>query len=329
MKSSLILLAFFIELITLAQYAPMVGVSGTTAIHCQSASFVDWAYSCTVHRGFINISDTSVTDMASNKASYGDEINATLKADNLSVSLGDGGMATLEFNSHIIDGPGFDFAVFENAFMDDFLELAFVEVSSDGLHFVRFPSASLTSSASQKGAFDRIDAQKINNLAGKYRTLYGTPFDLSVLDTSSVLDMKNITHIRIIDVVGNITFFSSFDASGNIINDPWPTPFYSCGFDLDAVGILNNLKSIESIQDYDDVRINIWPIPAYDFVNISLSKTTDVCISVSNILGNTIYQNRFTTATIPKIDVSSWPCGMYFFKIQKDGKSFITKVEKK
>ena len=33
--------------------------------------------------------------------------------------------------------------------------------------------------------------------------------------------------------------FSSCDFSGHQINDPWPTPFYSSGFDLDAVGVIN------------------------------------------------------------------------------------------
>ncbi|NIA17499.1 MAG: hypothetical protein GWO86_04040, partial [Planctomycetes bacterium] len=33
--------------------------------------------------------------------------------------------------------------------------------------------------------------------------------------------------------------YSSCDINGHQINDPWPTPFDSGGFDLDAVGIIN------------------------------------------------------------------------------------------
>ena len=56
------------------------------------------------------------------------------------VSLGDGGSITLTFAHPLSDGTGPDLAVFENAFNDTFLELAFVEVSSDGANFVRFPA---------------------------------------------------------------------------------------------------------------------------------------------------------------------------------------------
>jgi hypothetical protein len=55
------------------------------------------------------------------------------------VSLGNGGSVTLEFGqSEIVDGPGPDFIVFENAFQVSgdatavFAELASVEVSADG-----------------------------------------------------------------------------------------------------------------------------------------------------------------------------------------------------
>ncbi|MFN6048554.1 MAG: T9SS C-terminal target domain-containing protein, partial [Bacteroidota bacterium] len=51
-------------------------------------------------------------------------------ASNGVVSLGDGGIATLTFDPPITNGDGFDFAVFENTFLDTFLELAFVEVST-------------------------------------------------------------------------------------------------------------------------------------------------------------------------------------------------------
>lgn len=57
------------------------------------------------------------------------------------------GEITLSFESGISDGSGADFAVFENGFDNRgsiFGELAYVEVSSDGKHFARFESDSLT-----------------------------------------------------------------------------------------------------------------------------------------------------------------------------------------
>lgn len=116
--------------------------------------------------------------------------------------------------------------MFENAFTDSFLELAFVEVSSDGSNFFRFTVVSLTQTEEQVGTYGSIDARNIDNLAGKYRSGYGTPFDLEDLDGVPGLDMMSIYWIKIIDVVGILDEQAgSKDINGNLINDPWPTPF--------------------------------------------------------------------------------------------------------
>jgi hypothetical protein len=157
------------------------------------------------------------------------------------VSLGDGGQITLTFTGGIRNGPGADFAVFENGFSDSFLELAFVEVSSNGSDFFRFPAISLTQTSTQVGGFGSLDATNLYNLAGKYRAGFGTPFDLAELaGFSPLLDVGAVTHVRIVDVVGSINpLYASYDSLGNLVNDPWSTPFASSGFDLDAVGVLH------------------------------------------------------------------------------------------
>ncbi len=48
------------------------------------------------------------------------------------------------FGFPLWNGPGPDFAVFENAFTDEFLELALVAVSSDGINYFEFPAISLS-----------------------------------------------------------------------------------------------------------------------------------------------------------------------------------------
>src|SRR5262249_57165201 len=59
-----------------------------------------------------------------------------------------GGSVVLEFGEAIVDGPGPDFTVFENAFLTrgavtgiPYAEPATVSVSADGEHFVAFPCA--------------------------------------------------------------------------------------------------------------------------------------------------------------------------------------------
>ncbi len=159
------------------------------------------------------------------------------------LSLGDGGRVTLTFSPPIANGEGADFAVFENGFATGtavFAELAFVEVSSNGMDFVRFPAVSCTPVATQTGTFGTLDPRNLHNLAGKYPAGYGTPFDLSELAAAPGLNIRRITHVRLVDVVGDvISDRGSRDSIGNWINDPFPTTFQTGGFDLDAVGVIH------------------------------------------------------------------------------------------
>src|SRR5688572_19770471 len=130
-----------------AQFAPAAGKSGSTALRHDSSCFVSWAKSCTINRGLMDISQPDT-----GYASVGDSLSAVGKAlQNGVVSLGDGGSITLQFNYPIKNDSGWDFAVFENTFLDTFLELAFVEVSTDGNYFVRFAATSLTDTSKQTG----------------------------------------------------------------------------------------------------------------------------------------------------------------------------------
>ncbi len=222
-------------------FAPAAGQPGSTAIAAGDPAFVGWA------TGFQNLvrGPQNIANPAGALASFGSGVNALGPADATSanggpiVSLGDGGQITLSFAQAIANGPGYDFAVFENGFADEFLELAFVEVSTNGLDFVRFPAISLTSVATQVGSFDPVDPTNVDNLAGKYRAGFGTPFDLAAIaGLSPEVDPNEINFVRIIDVVGSLTL-GNVDSLGNPVNDPYPTAFASGGFDLDAVGVIN------------------------------------------------------------------------------------------
>ncbi len=154
------------------------------------------------------------------------------------VSLGRGGAITMTFSAPIVNGSGSDFAVFENSFSDTFLELAYVEVSSDGQNFVRFFNSSLT--RSPVSGYGNVDPSNIYQLAGKHKQGKGTLFDLDMILSSpgydsSIIDLDNIGFIRLVDIVGDGT---QTDTSGGVIYDPYPT-WGSAGFDLDAIAVLN------------------------------------------------------------------------------------------
>lgn len=219
-----------------------VGTEGCTAIRFDSNIVAAWATGCIVERGPVDIinPDGPKVHYGTDDAGIGPASTVTTSA----VSLGDGGTATLTFAEPIHNITGPDFAVFENSFDDYFLELAFVEVSSDGENFVRFPATSLTQTETQLSG--NLDPTLLNNLAGKYRVGYGTPFDLEELRGKAGLDIDHVTHVRIVDAVGTIDpQYATRDYKGRIVNDPYPTNdtvWGSGGFDLTGVAVLRAAK---------------------------------------------------------------------------------------
>ena len=181
------------------------------------------------------------------------------------------GSITVAFRASIFDGPGDDLVVFENAstFFDShspdfiFAELAYVEVSSNGVDFARFPSTSLNQEVDASlpdpdlnqlyAPFGRdfagVNTTNIDNLAGVHpvvtlpngtRMPTGTPFDLADLAndplvSSGTVDVDSIRYVRLVDIPGDGSFF---DSAGNSILDAWKT-VESGGFDLDAVGAIH------------------------------------------------------------------------------------------
>lgn len=293
-------------------FAPPVGEFGTTAIHKDSSAFVAWATGVQVTRGYQDISDPSL-----GYASYGDSTLAIGQADGDSiVSLGDGGSAIITFAHPIINGDGADFAVFENSFSDSFLELAFVEISSDGVNYIRFPATSYTQDEVQLDLGGMIDAIQINNLAGKYRGMYGTPFDLEELASEPGLDVNHITHVRIIDVVGCIQpAYASYDQYGNAINDPWTTPFPSSGFDLDAVGVIHSeITATEELTVEDP--FTTFPNPASNVLYVRLDNpknANEVRLTLTDYTGRIITSSwNADDPTLIKVDLYSVPPGIYF-----------------
>ena len=292
-----------------------------------SSAFIGWASTCTVERGYINIADTTLVYSGSSMTTYGNNLRATGPADEMVVSLGDHGSALLEFDLPIVDRSGPDFAVFENSFNDAFLELGFVEVSSDCQRFVRFPAVTHTPVGRQISTFDTIDATKIYNLAGKYRHGYGTPFDLDDIKDSLGIDLNNITCVRIIDVTGCIQEpFATTDSQGNKVNDPWPTPFDTGGFDLDAVGIIHS--SAQAInEDKQLSAVRIVPNPVADWVTIVSAQTDQLAMKITDPVGRVLLHGLVEGNA--KFDLSSFHPGMYILSItMKNGQSLSKKIIK-
>lgn len=168
------------------------------------------------------------------------------------------GILTLGFDRTITNGDGADFAAFENGFISNystgagsvagqmFAELGFVEVSTNGTDFARFPSQYLNDPPTGSTNYLTQDVSNMYNLAGKHANAYGkswgTPFDLDdLVDHELVLaglvDLDEINFVRIVDIPGDGTWT---DSDGRPIYDAWVT-WGSGGMDFEALGVINTV----------------------------------------------------------------------------------------
>ena len=319
-----ILLLAMVPVALWAQFAPAQDQPGTTAMHADSSAFVAWATGCTVERGPMRIDKPE-----NGLASYGADSLAIGKPGGTYdvVSLGDGGTAILTFESPIYNGEGPDFAVFENGFANAVnpdtwaLELGFVEVSSDGVNFFRFPAVTYVQTETQLGNAGSIVPAQLHNFASKYGAFYGTPFDLDEVEDSELLDKNRITHVRIVDVVGNIDpEYATKDSEGHIVNDPWPTAFASSGFDLDAVGVIHDIAH-NDVPENAEEAIAVYPNPVRDRLMVKAEDLQSV--EIYNLVGQ---QVMFSTSDI--VDMSALNQGIYFVRINADEKTVTKRVVK-
>lgn len=292
-----------------------VGTIGCNAIRYDSNIVAAWATGCVVERGPVDI-----VNPGGPRVRYGADSMAVGPASTVTtvaVSLGDGGTATLTFGEPIRNIPGSDFAVFENSFNDYFLELAFVEVSTDGERYVRFPATSLTQTETQ--VVGSVDPTLINNLAGKFKVGYGTPFDLDELCDSTGIDLDNINYVRLVDVVGTIDpQYATYDAFGHIVNDPYPTNdtiWASGGFDLTGVAVLRQVT--DGVEEVRMAEVRIWPNPTTD--RLTVSGAEGASLALYDLTGRCLMQ-VVRCGLRTDLDLNALNAGIYMLRV--DGKTY-------
>ena len=165
------------------------------------------------------------------------------------LSLGTGGSVTVGFAESVVDGPGVDLIVFENAFFtlgtkNTFSEVAYVEVSSNGVDFLRFPTrfagiirtptitrgstiSPFTYGAQPAGSYEGMTGAMpvlanvaMNTIDPLDPTVAGgEAFDLADLAQEplvlpGIVDLQSTDFVRIVDL-GNI----GYDSHGRVIRD--------------------------------------------------------------------------------------------------------------
>lgn len=215
-------------------------------------------------------------------------------------SLGEGGSLTLGFSTNIVDGPGVDLLVMENGFEFPtgsgriFAEVAFVEVSSNGVDFARFPtryagptgplanfgSEPMGTYAGMTGGLPVFADANLNNLRPDDPTeAGGEAFDLTVLQSHALvlggqLDLNAIGFVRLVDAVAGVDVDSFgttiWDNGGQpssadieavvAINHAGLTPATGPEVDLafDAQGrLILSISDVDGLQDIDFSRLRV------------------------------------------------------------------------
>jgi hypothetical protein len=171
--------------------------------------------------------------------------------------LGVGGTLTLELGNRCVNGAGADLLVCENPFLvssgGSFAEVMFVEVSSDGTHFARFPTR-YTGQNSQLPSILGAPIQWYRGFAGVRPVLANPslghdPFDLvhagadafdlqdlagDPLVQNGQLDLFDVAFVRLEDV-----------DSGNAV-DSVGTTVWDCGLDSTSSADVDALVALNS-----------------------------------------------------------------------------------
>jgi len=181
------------------------------------------------------------------------------------VTLGVQGSLTLGFEENLVlaDGPGADLLVFENPIQFGSLvfgELVRVQVSSDGEHYVEFPT--LCGIGGPVASFAAIDPALVSGFAGVTPVQAnvddpkrpgpfdggagGDAFDLADLAdlpevTGGLVRLDRIIHVRLIDVLGD---GSETDSNGGAVFDPTGDFLQDLpvSADIDAIAVIHGTE---------------------------------------------------------------------------------------
>ncbi|MFT5153923.1 MAG: hypothetical protein ACI841_003929, partial [Planctomycetota bacterium] len=172
------------------------------------------------------------------------------------LSLGAGGDVTLAFDVTIADGPGADFTVFENGIAlgnSVFTELCFVEVSTNGIDFARFPTR-YSGPAGPLDVFGTLPYGTCAGMPGQMPVMSnvmtntinpfnpvvsgGESMDLADLANDSLVqqglvDLDAVHYIRLLDIVEGV----HQDTLGNTI---WDNGGAFGSADVDAVAVIQH-----------------------------------------------------------------------------------------
>jgi hypothetical protein len=241
------------------------------------------------------------------------------------LALGHASSITVMFGGPIPRGSGWNFAVFENAFLDSssalagrgggtnyvyynngtnlvpvargynfvWTKLAFVDVSSDDTNWARFPVTYLNTDVLFQASVSESpdhwlsqDATMMDGLAGKTALQYGTPFSLSTLTNA-----PNVLS-RAVDL-NNIRCIRLTDVIGDGSRlDQYGNPIYSPYYDSTQVPLVTPQDSATDGFCLRGVAILETPVPTIGGASMA---PAGFLINVSGLVSSQTYTVQTTT----------------------------------
>ncbi len=213
-------------------------------------------------------------------------------------SLGLGGTITLGLHRGVIvDGPGADFTVFENAFRYGagriYAEPATVEVSRDGVTWTLFP----------------FDSASGRGLAGTTPTTGRDPYD-PLRSGGTSYDLADVA-------MDSVRWVRITDVTRMILSNP-KSPLYDptlTGFDLDVVLALH---ATDVAWD-----VSITPVVTTSLVELALPRPSTS--QIMDVTGRIIATDRHD-AGITTIDLAWLPRGWYYVIVIDGDRQLLVKV---
>ncbi len=121
-------------------------------------------------------------------------------------------------------------------------------------------------------------------------------------------------------MIGSIdTAIGTRDAHDNIVNDPYPTAFFSAGFDLNSIGVIHNIltdTNTNSSARITKSNIELYPNPSSHFIKLTSKSVVQDYASfvIYNPLGQ-IVMHKVQFDLKDAINIEQLPSGKYHIQI--------------
>lgn len=93
------------------------------------------------------------------------------------------------------------------------------------------------------------------------------------------------------------------------------------------IAVVDSTKSVTEILstigkvNLNDIGVNIYPVPANDKLHFVFDQQLNADFRLMDVNGREVYSSNMSNSLFVKVDVSTLPQGMYFYRLESEGKT--------